>query len=101
MVAGNWHDVVHPRIVCRRPFAGRLAGLPQRCLLIFSCVVGSTWCPGCNRTRVDSLTLFVSGDTTGWITPCGCAANQSGGLARRATLVAEAGEAERVIYADA
>ncbi len=41
---------------------------------------------GCSR-EPKQLTVFVAGDTHGWITPCGCAANQSGGLARRATLV--------------
>ncbi len=30
---------------------------------------------------------MVSGDTRGWITPCGCASNQSGGLPRRGGLV--------------
>jgi hypothetical protein len=31
------------------------------------------------------LTVLISGDTAGWIVPCGCTANQSGGLLRRAT----------------
>ena len=31
------------------------------------------------------LVILVSGDTAGWIVPCGCASNQSGGLPRRAT----------------
>src|ERR1700745_4371010 len=29
------------------------------------------------------LVLVVSGDTAGWIVPCGCTSNQSGGLLRR------------------
>ena len=33
------------------------------------------------------VTLVVSGDTDGWLTPCGCTANQSGGLPRRATIL--------------
>ena len=33
--------------------------------------------------------IVVSGDTAGWIVPCGCASNQSGGLPRRGTYVAE------------
>lgn len=33
------------------------------------------------------LFLVVSGDTSGWIVPCGCTSNQSGGLLRRATYV--------------
>ena len=41
---------------------------------------------GCGRSPRE-LSVVVAGDTKGWITPCGCAANQSGGLARRATLL--------------
>src|SRR5215211_6158146 len=33
------------------------------------------------------LVVLVSGDTRGWIVPCGCASNQSGGLLRRGELV--------------
>ncbi len=33
------------------------------------------------------LIVVVSGDTAGWIAPCGCVSNQSGGLPRRATYV--------------
>jgi len=31
--------------------------------------------------------LVVSGDTAGWLVPCGCTSNQSGGLPRRGTFV--------------
>lgn len=31
--------------------------------------------------------IIVSGDTGPWIVPCGCTANQAGGLARRATVL--------------
>jgi 2',3'-cyclic-nucleotide 2'-phosphodiesterase (5'-nucleotidase family) len=41
---------------------------------------------GCGKQQQD-VTVFVSGDTAGWITPCGCTSNQSGGLSRRATLI--------------
>src|SRR6516225_2088203 len=33
--------------------------------------------------------IIISGDTAGWIVPCGCTANQSGGLLRRGTMVAK------------
>ena len=33
------------------------------------------------------LSIVVSGDTAGWLVPCGCTTNQSGGLLRRGTLV--------------
>jgi hypothetical protein len=57
---------------------------------------------GCNQgAKEKSLSVLVSGDTAGWITPCGCASNQSGGLARRATLIAECGDAEQILYLDA
>ncbi len=41
---------------------------------------------GCS-SQPEKLSIFIAGDTNGWITPCGCAANQSGGLARRAQLI--------------
>lgn len=55
---------------------------------------------GCNSNS-SKVTIFVSGDTKGWITPCGCAANQSGGLARRATLLKQAAAYDDVLYLDA
>ena len=47
------------------------------------------------------VALFVSGDTAGWIMPCGCTANQSGGLSRRATLVTAARADHAVVVLDA
>ncbi len=44
--------------------------------------------------------LLVSGDTAGWITPCGCTSNQSGGLLRRASYLAGLRRSANVIYAD-
>lgn len=48
-----------------------------------------------------SLVLVVSGDTGGWIVPCGCTANQSGGLLRRGSYVRDLQSDADVIYADA
>lgn len=45
--------------------------------------------------------LVVSGDTDGWLTPCGCTFNQSGGLLRRGTYLRQLGQKGQVIYADA
>jgi hypothetical protein len=45
--------------------------------------------------------LVVSGDTSSWITPCGCTSNQSGGLLRRATYLKGLAARGPVIYADA
>src|SRR5215471_1064329 len=47
------------------------------------------------------LVLVVSGDTAGWIVPCGCTANQSGGLLRRGTYVGRLRERAEVLVADA
>jgi hypothetical protein len=46
------------------------------------------------------LTVVVSGDTAGWIVPCGCTSNQAGGLPRRATYVAELAAGSEVLVAD-
>lgn len=64
------------------------------CLLAVACIVG------CSASKTTSLTIVVSGDTAGWITPCGCTANQSGGLERRATLLKSLGPPDRVVYLD-
>jgi hypothetical protein len=47
------------------------------------------------------LIVVVSGDTAGWIVPCGCTTNQSGGLPRRATYLAGLPVEAQVIVADA
>jgi len=62
--------------------------------------VSCIWLLGCSPTSPSSLHIVVSGDTAGWITPCGCTANQSGGLERRASLLKTLGSADRVVYLD-
>ena len=47
------------------------------------------------------LTLVVSGDTAGWIVPCGCTSNQSGGLLRRGSYLGRLRGESEVILADA
>lgn len=47
------------------------------------------------------LAVVVSGDTAGWIVPCGCTSKQDGGLLRRATYVDEVRQAADVVLADA
>lgn len=44
--------------------------------------------------------LVISGDTHGWITPCGCASNQSGGLLRRGSYLKELRKKGVVVLAD-
>jgi hypothetical protein len=51
--------------------------------------------------KLKPLALVVSGDTDGWIVPCGCTANQSGGLLRRATFVSQLRQKNEVVVADA
>src|SRR5262249_3470254 len=51
--------------------------------------------------RPPILSIVVSGDTAGWIVPCGCTSNQSGGLLRRGTFVRQLQERGEVMLADA
>ncbi len=51
-------------------------------------------------TPVQSVTIIASGDTHGWIMPCGCTANQSGGLLRRGSYVEQQRESGEVILVD-
>ncbi len=56
----------------------------------------------CNRPPDAPAPAFVvvSGDTAGWIVPCGCATNQSGGLPRRGTLIRELRQRGEVLLLD-
>lgn len=45
--------------------------------------------------------VIVSADTAGWIVPCGCTSNQSGGLLRRGSLVEAARREADVVVLDA
>jgi hypothetical protein len=47
------------------------------------------------------IELIISGDTHGWIVPCGCTSNQSGGLLRRGTFVGQQREQNDVVQLDA
>ncbi|MEN6407107.1 MAG: multiheme c-type cytochrome [Thermoguttaceae bacterium] len=47
------------------------------------------------------LAIVVSGDTAGWIVPCGCTSNQSGGLPRRAAYVQALRDRVETILAEA
>lgn len=58
---------------------------------------------GCFRNESSPtapLAIAVSGDTAGWIVPCGCTSNQSGGLLRRATYLDQLRQDEEVLYLD-
>jgi hypothetical protein len=71
-------------------------------ILVFSLLAG------CDRraaapppAAARPLYLVASGDTAGWITPCGCTSNQSGGLLRRGTYLRDLGSKGEVVYVDA
>src|SRR5947207_3222906 len=49
---------------------------------------------------IANVSIIISGDTAGWITPCGCTSNQSGGLPRRATYLKQAATTQASVYAD-
>jgi hypothetical protein len=53
-------------------------------LAMIACVTTA----GCRPSGDENaLVVVASGDTAGWIVPCGCTSNQSGGLPRRATYI--------------
>jgi hypothetical protein len=62
---------------------------------------GGSLAAGDHHAALGVVTLIVSGDTAGWIVPCGCTSNQSGGLPRRGTFVSERRREGPVIVADA
>ncbi len=69
------------------------------CLITVFSMVGCNGRPGVGTSS--TITLVVSGDTAGWIVPCGCSSGQSGGLLRRASLVSDAAAGgSQVIVAD-
>jgi hypothetical protein len=47
------------------------------------------------------LVVAVSGDTAGWIVPCGCTSSQSGGLLRRGSFLAELRGKNEVVLLEA
>ncbi len=55
---------------------------------------------GENTKPVGEIRVVISGDTRGWIMPCGCTANQSGGLLRRGSYVQQLSDQSTVVVAD-
>jgi hypothetical protein len=73
-------------------------------LRITAVVVVLVAAAGCDRPSAGAgkkLAVVVSGDTAGWLMPCGCTTNQSGGLLRRGTYLSELRKQQQVIYLDA
>jgi Cytochrome c554 and c-prime len=75
---------------------------PHKTLGCFVLVLGAllVLIPGCGPSSKPTVSIYVAGDTKGWITPCGCAANQSGGLARRAVLLEQSKRVSEVLLLD-
>jgi len=66
-------------------------------------LIGLGFWQGCNRRAISArrpTVIVVSGDTQGWIVFCGCTANQSGGLLRRATYLRQLRASADVLYFD-
>ena len=61
-----------------------------------------TACPRTKQPTSDlPVRILVSGDTAGWIVPCGCTTHQSGGLPRRGNYMERARTTAEVLYLDA
>jgi hypothetical protein len=98
-----WADARPPRLrfAARRPHTLHAS----LCAALFA-----TSCAGCDTPAATTpipppapkpLKLIVSGDTRGWLVPCGCTSNQSGGLLRRATYIDQQRGDFDVVVADA
>ncbi len=59
-----------------------------------------TGCANGGASDERPLVLIASGDTAGWIVPCGCAANQSGGLLWRGAFLEKLRKTAEPIYVD-
>lgn len=70
----------------------------KRCLLSLV-MLAMLFTVGCSAKK-ETISIFISGDTSGWITPCGCTSNQSGGLSRRDTLITNAAAIGPVLVLD-
>lgn len=66
-----------------------------------TCLGASSGCEHANRADDKPWMVVVSGDTAGWIVPCGCTTNQSGGLLRRGSYLQQLHEQADVLYLDA
>ena len=72
-------------------------------ICVIMLLVATAGCGGCRDNASDSVptTLIVSGDTAGWIVPCGCTSKQFGGLPRRATCAKHLAQQGGVLLVDA
>ncbi len=64
------------------------------------CALGGLSGCGERAAAPQPLVLVASGDTAGWIVPCGCTSNQSGGLLRRGAYLEQLRAKADVLYVD-
>ena len=82
-------------LVCRFPSSVEICVI---CGSFF--VVVSGGCRPAASGQPRPLVVVISGDTAGWLAPCGCASNQSGGLLRRGSYVRDLRQQADVVVAD-
>lgn len=58
----------------------------------------SAFSVGCLSAQPKGVVLFVSGDSRGYLEPCGCRRDQAGGLAGRARAIRQVPGGERVVF---
>jgi hypothetical protein len=71
------------------------------CIAAIFLMILAAGCDNKPETSNSKLSIVISGDTAGWLMPCGCTSNQSGGLLRRATYLADLKKTGEVLYLDA
>ena len=86
------HDISTANMTTPRPRGWPLVGL--------LCVAAAGGCRPASHDDGRPLTLVLSGDTAGWLVPCGCTSNQSGGLLRRGSYVRQLRGQGHVLVAD-
>jgi len=79
----------------RTPFSTRRIHLGR--LLLFLAALG-VLLYGCHSGQADKLVIFVSGDSRGYLEPCGCRRDQAGGLPSRARAIREAPADQRLVF---
>lgn len=66
-------------------------------LALFAGAVG-LFALGCRSSGPSKLTLFLSGDSRGYLEPCGCRRDQAGGLPGRARVIGQTPQDQRLVF---
>jgi hypothetical protein len=69
-------------------------------LLLLTAASSIPFFAGCHGSSAlpEELVIFVSGDSRGYLEPCGCRRDQAGGLSGRATVIEDRKAANRLIF---